>query len=142
MLFAIASLTLAAAISVPSPTTTKDASSSTAVAPTEAPVRAELTLASAVLHRQAQPLPEEVYAGQTVYAFTQITGPGGGFVEHIWTRDGKEVAHAYLPVGPSKRWRTWSRHTVSAGEYHVEVLGPGGKRLQQASFKVVPAEQD
>ena len=130
MLFAIASLTLAAAVTA-SP-----------AAPTEATMEAELILASSVINREAQPLPEELLAGHIVYAFTQITGPGGGFVEHVWTRDGKEVARHYLPVGLGKRWRTWSRHTVAAGQYRVQVLGPDGKQLQETSFTVLPVEQD
>jgi hypothetical protein len=128
MLFTIAALTLAAAVSPDMPA--------------EVTVEAELTLASSVAKRQAQPLPEEVHAGDVVYAFTQITGPGGGFVEHVWLRDGKEVARHYLPVGQSKRWRTWSRHTVTSGEYKVEVLGADGKQLQEAVLKVLPASKD
>lgn len=130
MLLAIA-LTLAAAVT---PATVSTA--------TELVTKAELTLASAVLNREAQPLPEKVVAGQTVFAFTQVTGPGGGYVEHVWTRDGKEVARHYLPLGQSKRWRTWSKHKVSAGQYQISVLAQNGERLQEATLEVSPAAMD
>jgi hypothetical protein len=128
MLFAIASLIFAAAQNPPA----------AAPAATAPDLKAELTLAAAVVNRQARPLPEELHAGQTIYAFTEITGPGGGFVEHVWTCNGKEVARHYLPVGQSKRWRTWSRHKLSAGHYHVEVFAPDGTSLQESSFSVLP----
>ena len=126
MLFAITSLTLAAAVTSANPI----------AHPSEPTQQAELVLGSAVVNRQAQPLPEKILAGQTIYAVTQINGPGGGFVEHVWTCNGKEVARHYLPIGQSKRWRTWSHHKVAAGQYHVEVLSRNGARLQEASFEV------
>lgn len=130
MLLAIA-LTLAAAVT-PSPSTLA----------AELATKAELTLASAVLNREAQPLPEQVVAGQTVFAFTSVTGPGGGYVEHVWTRDGQEVARHYLPLGQSKRWRTWSKHKVSAGQYQITVLAQNGERLQEATLEVSSVATD
>ena len=132
MLFAIASFALAATVTPPAATP----------ADAEPALKVELTLASAIVHRQARPLPEELRAGQTIYAFTEVSGPGGGFLEHVWTCNGKEVARHYLPVGQSKRWRTWSRHKLTAGDYHVEVLGPDGTSLQESSFTVLPAAMD
>lgn len=132
MLFAIASLVLAAATTPPN----------AAVDPSGLVQQADLKLGSAVIDRQAQPLPEKIVAGQTVYAVTEISGPGGGFVEHVWTRDGKEVARHYLPVGPSKRWRTWSRHTVVAGQYRLQILAQNGTQLREATFEVIPAAED
>jgi hypothetical protein len=132
MLFAIASLTLAAAVSAPSP----------AVDQIELVQQADLKLGSAVVNRQAQPLPEKIVAGQTIYAVTEVTGPGGGFVEHVWTCNGKEVARHYLPIGQSKRWRTWSRHKVAAGQYHLEILAQNGTQLREATFEVVSASDD
>jgi hypothetical protein len=146
MLVAIAALTLAAAGTSPAtPQATTDATPEVTATATAATVQADLALGSAVVNRQAQPMPEKVVAGQTIYAVTQITGPGGGYVEHVWTCNGKEVARHYLPIGQSKRWRTWSRHKVTTGQYHVEILGQDGTRLQEASFEVVapvaPAEK-
>jgi hypothetical protein len=131
MLFAVA-LTLAAAVT-PSPTTAQ---------PSELETQAELKLASAVVNRQAQPLPEKVVAGQTVFAFTEVKGPGGGYVQHVWTCNGKEVARHYLPLGQSKRWRTWSKHKVTAGECHVTLIAQNGTELHEASIEVLPAPMD
>jgi hypothetical protein len=74
--------------------------------------------------------------GDKVVAWTAVTGLGSGFIEHIWYRDNVEVARHYLPVGAGRRWRTWSRHQVSAGEYQVQVLGPDGALLRELSFVV------
>lgn len=74
--------------------------------------------------------------GDRVVAWTSVTGLKAGFIEHVWYRDGEEVARHYLPVGAGRRWRTWSRHTVSAGEYQVKVLGPDGTLLQEVAFTV------
>ena len=136
MFFAIASLSVAAAVTAATPAaeTTPD--------PTEDAVKADLVMAGSVASRQAQPLPEKLEAGQTIYAYTTITGPGGGFVEHVWTCNGKEVSRQYLPVGQSKRWRTWSKHKLTAGQYNVQVLGPKGAVLQETSFEVAPAAKD
>ena len=144
MLFAIASLTLAAAVSSPTaaPSTAEASGSSSDKAPASAnDVKADLFLASAIVDRKAQPVPEKLQAGQTIYAFTQITGPGGGYVEHVWTCNGKEVARHYLPVGQSKYWRTWSRHLLHAGQYSVRVLADNGAKLQETSFEVLPADK-
>jgi hypothetical protein len=74
--------------------------------------------------------------GETVYAHTSIAGHGAGFIEHVWTRDGVEVAHHYMPIGDDRRWRTWSRHRLEAGEYTVEVFAPDGTRLAWKAFSV------
>jgi len=74
--------------------------------------------------------------GDRLVAWTSVSGLKSGFIEHIWYRDNVEVARFYLPVGAGRRWRTWSRHTVSPGEYQVQVLGPDGALLQDISFSV------
>jgi hypothetical protein len=74
--------------------------------------------------------------GETVVAWTEITGLATGFVEHVWMRDGQEIARHYLPVSNGRRWRTWSRHKSAAGKYLVLVLGPDGKEHARASFEV------
>jgi hypothetical protein len=135
MLLAITSLALAAVVTAPATT-----SSASAADPGD--TQAELILGSAVVDRVPQPLPEKIVAGQTIFAFTQVTGPGGGYVEHVWTRDGQEIARHYLPLGQSKRWRTWSRHKVAAGEYHVAIIAQNGALLQEASFEVFPKTEE
>jgi hypothetical protein len=74
--------------------------------------------------------------GDKLIAWTSVSGLGSGFIEHIWYRDNVEVSRHYLPVGAGRRWRTWSRHQVSAGEYQVQVLGPDGALLRDISFTV------
>jgi hypothetical protein len=69
-----------------------------------------------------------------VIAWTQISGLSTGFVEHIWFRNGQEVARHYLPVSSGRTWRTWSRHTLQAGDYKVRVLGSDGKELAVSTF--------
>jgi hypothetical protein len=76
-------------------------------------------------------------AGEQLYAHTSVAGHGDGFIEHVWLRDGVEVARHYMPVGDDRRWRTWSRHRVEAGAYTVEMFGPDGKRLAAQSFRAV-----
>jgi hypothetical protein len=79
--------------------------------------------------------PEDPFVnGETVYAHSTISGYGSGFIEHVWSRGGEEVARHYMPIGDDRKWRTWSRHRLSRGEYTVEVFAPDGKRLARKSF--------
>jgi len=78
-------------------------------------------------------------AGETIYAHGSVAGQRGKFVEHVWSRDGVEVARHYLPIGPDRRWRTWSRHRVTAGDYVVEILAPDGSRLARHAFTAFPS---
>jgi hypothetical protein len=100
------------------------------------PLQADLVLGDKVKHRQVQPLeyPDWIEAGQTVVAWSEVSGPGGGFVEHVWYRNGEEVAHHYLPLGTRAHSHTWSRHKLELGDYRIEVLAPDGKRLREISF--------
>ena len=79
-------------------------------------------------------------AGEAIVAWTSVAGVGAGFVEHVWYRDGVEVARHYLPVGSGRRWRTWSRHRASEGAYQVRVLGPDGRELAKSTFEVIALE--
>ena len=72
--------------------------------------------------------------GEQVYAHSDVAGYGAGFIEHVWTREGVEVARHYLPTGDEHAWRSWSRHRLEAGEYAVEVLAPNGTRLAFRQF--------
>jgi len=74
--------------------------------------------------------------GDKLYAWTAVSGLGSGFIEHVWYRDGAEVARHYLPVGAGRRWRTWSRHEVQVGNYQIQVLGPDGALLKDITFSV------
>ena len=78
-------------------------------------------------------------AGESLYAHSSVAGQGGGFIEHVWSRDGVEVARHYMPIGTDRRWRTWSRHRLEAGDYVVEVLAPDGGRLARHAFTAFPS---
>jgi hypothetical protein len=78
-------------------------------------------------------------AGEVVYAHTTVAGHGAGFIEHVWTCDGVEVARHYMPIGSDRRWRTWSRHRLQPGDYRVEVFAPDGRRLARHTFTAFPS---
>jgi hypothetical protein len=78
--------------------------------------------------------------GEQVYAHTDVAGHGAGFIEHVWTHDGQEVARHYMPVGDDRQWRTWSSHRLKVGAYTVELYGPDGKRMAVRNFFVGSAE--
>lgn len=74
--------------------------------------------------------------GDTVYAWTRVTGAAGTKVTHVWKRDGKEVWKAYLRIG-SKRWATNSRRKMTkAGSWTVDVVAEDGTALASVSFTV------
>src|SRR5688572_12606773 len=76
----------------------------------------DLQVGYRVVGRQLQPAPvDHVFlAGESVVAWTAIVGVPSGFVEHVWFREGVEVARHVLPVGSHRRWRTWSRVMVES----------------------------
>ena len=81
--------------------------------------------------------PEDPFvAGENVYAHTTISGHGAGFIEHVWSKDGVEVARHYMPIGEDRRWQTWSRHKLEVGAYTVELYGPDGRRMAVRNFFV------
>lgn len=98
----------------------------------------ELSVGYRVAARQLVPVEanNEFLDGETVVTWTAIAGVPAGFVEHVWLRDGVEVARHYLPVGSGRRWRTWSQHEVKAGSYQVVVIGPDGTALARTNFVV------
>ena len=100
-----------------------------------------LTLGSAVEERQVVPWQDGApAAGDTVYAWMLIKGFGGDSVEHVWIRDGVEVARHAISVGSAKRWRSWSHHKVRAGSYEVRVVAADGTELAKQAFTVPGAD--
>ena len=98
---------------------------------------AKLAIGRRIVNREVvgRESPESPFrAGDTVYAHTTVSGHGSGFIEHVWTRDGVEVARHYLPTGDEHAWRSWSRHRLESGAYAVEVLAPNGARLAYRQF--------
>jgi hypothetical protein len=43
-----------------------------------------------------------------------------------------------MPVGGDRRWRTWSRHKLAAGDYVVTVFAPDGRQLARHAFTAFP----
>jgi hypothetical protein len=74
--------------------------------------------------------------GEQVYAHSDVAGHGSGFIEHVWTHEGVEMARHYMPIGEDRRWRTWSRHRLEVGAYTVELYGPDGRRMAVRNFFV------
>ena len=111
------------------------------VAPAAVP-QVRLAIGTQVKDRQMveEPASRGYRPGETIIAWTEITGLSTGFVEHVWMRDGQEVARHYLPVSHGRRWRTWSRHKATAGSYQVIILGPDGKECAKSSFEVKKAD--
>ena len=82
-----------------------------------------------------RPQPDDPFlAGETAYAHTKLAAFRGGFLEHVWKRDGAEVLREVMPIGEGRCWRTWSYHRLEAGEYTVEVFAPDGLRLATRAF--------
>jgi hypothetical protein len=79
---------------------------------------------------------EPFVSGDHLVAWTEVAGVSWSFLEHVWRRNGVEVARHYLPVGSRRRWRSWSRHLVRAGHYEVRVLAPDGSQLAVQVFDV------
>lgn len=75
----------------------------------------------------------------TVYFYTVFEGDFGeaGF-EHVWVRDGEEMARVPLTArGP--RWRTWSSKAIPpewAGSWTVRVVDTNGNEIASADFTV------
>jgi hypothetical protein len=98
----------------------------------------ELGVGYRIVGRKLEPVEADnaFVDGENVVLWSAIAGVPAGFVEHVWLRDGVEVARHYLPVGSGRRWRTWSRHKVLPGHYEVQVIGPDGSALGRTSFEV------
>jgi len=92
-----------------------------------------LELLTAARHSPGAPLT----SGETIYAYSAPPDQRAGFIEHVWMRDGAEVARHYIPLGTDRPWPTWSRHRLRAGEYTVAVLAQDGRRLAERTFTAV-----
>ena len=83
----------------------------------------------------------------TLAAYSAIYAPAGmqQAVEHVWYRDGREIARIPLsPIMGGRRegFRTFSRRRVrepAAGKYRVDVMTTAGQLLGRIRFTVVVA---
>jgi hypothetical protein len=70
-----------------------------------------------------------------VAGWTRVTGlAAGSKITHAWIH-GADTSKVELNIGGSP-WRTYSRKTVSAGEWTLEVWDADGKKLGSKTFKV------
>jgi outer membrane biosynthesis protein TonB len=74
-------------------------------------------------------------AGTKVWAWSSITGAKDQTVKHVWKKDGKVLWEKEITV-TSGRYRTWTRRTVKAGSYTVEVQSADGEVLGSVTFTV------
>jgi len=104
----------------------------------------EIAAGYRVINRKLEPVEADnvFVASDIVVVCTLLVGVQAGVIEHVWRRDGIEVARHYLPVGSDRRWRTWSRHRVDPGEYEVSVIGPDGMFLTKTAFTVAAEDED
>lgn len=96
---------------------------------------AEVKAAKGVESREPVDESTSFAAGEKVYIWSRITGAANTTVKHVWKKDGTEIWSASLPV-KSVRWTTYSRRSVSAGQYEVEVQGEDGSVIGSVSFSV------
>ena len=97
-------------------------------------------LATAVEDREpvgvAESFPADV---GSIYFHTTLTGEfGETTVEHVWLREGEEMARIRLEVR-SPRWRTWTAKKIPAawaGSWEVRLLDGDGEVLRTAAFRV------
>jgi len=96
---------------------------------------AEIKAAKGVDKREPVDEGTSFAAGDTVFAWTRVTGANGTKVTHVWKKDGKQAWKATLRIG-SNRWTTNSRRKVTAGAYTVEVVAADGTVLGSVDFTV------
>ncbi len=74
----------------------------------------------------------------TLYCFTRITGSDGETVEHVWYREGQEMARVPLQIG-GPDWRTWSTKRIVSewtGSWRVDIQQSDGSVLQSVSCAI------
>jgi len=78
---------------------------------------------------------ETFTAGTKVWIWSAIVGQKGNPVKHVW-KMGDRVLFEKQFDATSNRYRTWTRHTVKAGTYTVEVQSESGEVLGSVTFTV------
>jgi len=151
----------AATVDEPDPAPIEETSAATVDEPPPAPARQPVATADAtrppaaalsrltvsehgvgegVEHRQLVDRGERFHEGTQVWYWTRIEGGRvGDRVEHVWFRDGVEVASMTLKIGGSP-WRTYSAKTLragSVGEWTVETRDTDGRVLAREGFDCV-----
>jgi len=72
--------------------------------------------------------------------FSEIGGAvAADTIAHIWYWGERRMATVPLPVGPARRWRTWSTKKILdewRGEWRVDIVDPDGEILETLGFSV------
>jgi len=106
-------------------------------APAAAPegVAAEVKAGTGVAKREPVGEADTFTAGSKVWAWSAITGAKDQTVKFVWKKDGNVIWEKEITV-TSARYRTWTRRTVQAGTYTVEVQSGDGAVLGSVEFTV------
>jgi len=102
---------------------------------------AEAVICRDVVDREAIDVGDsfEVSVGK-LYCFTKIVGAQEPIeIAHVWYYGDVERARINLSVEAAS-WRTWSSKVIQTheiGDWHVDVLGPGGELLKTLQFKII-----
>lgn len=76
-----------------------------------------------------------------LFCFTKITGAQSPTqISHAWYFGNTQRAEITLSV-KSSSWRTYSSKIIQPheiGDWHVDILGPGGEILKSLEFKILP----
>jgi hypothetical protein len=80
---------------------------------------------------------------QSVVFFTDLRGFEGRTLEHVWARQGEEMARVPFLVG-GPRWRVYSRKTLDpgqTGQWTVTVVDESGAELMSETLDYVVATE-
>jgi hypothetical protein len=83
------------------------------------------------------PIEGEASPGR-LFFYTRVKSANDVIVQHRWYRGDRQVESVDLDVGanPSNGYRTYSRHTVSAGDWRIELTTRDGAVLHEARVRV------
>jgi hypothetical protein len=86
---------------------------------------------------RCDPAGEAVSAGQ-LFFYTRVKSERDAVVQHRWYRgtELRKSADLEIAANPGAGYRTYSRNTVSAGEWRVELRTPSGDVLHEERFTV------
>lgn len=86
---------------------------------------------------RCDPLETPAPAGRAVF-YTRIASPSGMRVEHRWYQGPtlRQTVPLSIAANPSAGYRTFSRQTLTAGAWRVELRAADGTVLHEAAFEV------
>jgi hypothetical protein len=86
---------------------------------------------------RCDPVGASADAGPATY-YTRVASPRAVRLEHRWYRNGALTRSVGLSVAanPTDGYRTFSRQTLTPGQWRVELRAPGGAVLHQMTLDV------